>query len=147
MIVPAFVTPWVVEPSEYIPVELLPIVIVPVFVRILSATPYRPVDVSPIVIVPVALLLRTPNLAYIPVEFAPLRLIEPSLFNVTAFLLVVKFSCAIAVCPAWVPVIVLLLLLSIDEFEISNWLYASFALSKSIDWFNANLLKYSINVL
>ena len=39
VIFPAFVTPWVVEPSEYIAVELLPIVIVPVFVSILSATP------------------------------------------------------------------------------------------------------------
>ena len=39
VIVPAFVTPWVVEPSEYIPVELLPIVIVPAYVRILSAVP------------------------------------------------------------------------------------------------------------
>ena len=39
VIVPAFVTPWLVEPSEYIPVDLLPIVIVPVFVRILSPTP------------------------------------------------------------------------------------------------------------
>ena len=45
----------------------------------------------------------------------------PLLFIVTAALFpAIRFSCAIAVCPACVPIILLLLLLSIEELDNSN---------------------------
>ena len=82
------------------------------------------------------------------VEFAPDKLIVPLFINFTLVLSrVTSFSWAIATCPADVPVIVLLLLFSIVELEISSLLYASVGSSKFISWFNFNSLKYSINVL
>ena len=105
--------------------------------------PYIPEEEFPTVISFV--FLTIPFLAKIPAEFAPDKVIVPLLVNVTTDFGVVSLACARAIWPACVPVIVLLLV--IDELEISIKLYGSLVLSKFTALSTFKWLWYSINVL